>query len=192
MSNTVQEQSQAVIPNEREESRSFDQAQDDKDVLIPPYGGKLVNLVVADEAREGLLAEASHYPSIQVSERTLHDLELLAVGGFSPLDRFMGKADYQRVLTEMRLADGTLFPIPITLTINREDLPTRDEWLALRDSRNYLIAVMRIEEIFRWDPLRESRLVLGTVDHRHPLVSEMERWGDFCISGELKGLTPPI
>jgi sulfate adenylyltransferase len=212
MSNTVQEQSKAVtlnegkktrsfddaqddkyvIPNEREESRSFDDAQDDKQVLIPPYGGKLVNLVVSDEAREGLLAEASHYPSIQVSERTLHDLELLAVGGFSPLNRFMGKADYQRVLTEMRLADGTLFPIPITLTINREDLPTRDEWLALRDSRNYLIAIMRIEEIFRWDPLRESRLVLGTVDHRHPLVSEMERWGDFCISGELKVLTPPV
>jgi sulfate adenylyltransferase len=114
------------------------------------------------------------------------------MGGFSPLGRFMGKADYQRVLTEMRLADGTLFPIPITLTIDKEELPTRDEWISLRDSHNYLIAVMRIEEVFTWDPVREARLVLGSTDHRHPLVSEMERWGDLCMSGELKILNLPI
>jgi sulfate adenylyltransferase len=122
----------------------------------------------------------------------LHDLELLAVGGYSPLDRFMGKADYQRVLTEMRLADGTLFPIPITLTINKEDLPTREEWITLRDSHNNLVAAMRIEEVFTWDPIREARLVLGTVDPRHPLVSEMDQWGDLCISGELKVINMPI
>ncbi|MEA3350800.1 MAG: bifunctional sulfate adenylyltransferase/adenylylsulfate kinase, partial [Chloroflexota bacterium] len=119
-------------------------------------------------------------------------LELLAVGGFSPLDRFMGEDDYQRVLTEMRLADGTLFPMPITLTIDKADLPTRGEWITLRDSRNYIIAVMRIEEVFRWDPNREARLVLGSTDHRHPLVSEMEQWGDLCISGELKVVNLPV
>ncbi|MEA3308493.1 MAG: bifunctional sulfate adenylyltransferase/adenylylsulfate kinase, partial [Chloroflexota bacterium] len=116
---------------------------------------------------------------------------LLAVGGFSPLDRFMCEADYQRVLTEMRLADGTLFPIPITLTIDKDDLPVREEWITLRDARNDLIAVMRLENIFRWDPLREARLVLGSTDSRHPLVSEMERWGDFCISGELRVINLP-
>ncbi|MBL6966513.1 MAG: bifunctional sulfate adenylyltransferase/adenylylsulfate kinase, partial [Anaerolineales bacterium] len=121
----------------------------------------------------------------------LHDLELLAVGGYSPLDRFMSSADYQRVLTEMRLADGTLFPMPITLTVKKEDLPTRSEWVALRDSRNYLIAAMRVDEVFTWDPMREARLVLGSTDHRHPLVSEMERWGDLCISGELKVINLP-
>lgn len=160
-------------------------------VLIPPYGGKLINLIVAESERDEISAQATHYPDIQLSDRALHDLELLAVGGYSPLDRFMGKDDYQRVLTEMRLAEGTLFPIPITLTINKEDLPTRAEWVALRDSRNYLIAIMRIDEVFTWDPQREARLVLGTTDHRHPLVSEMERWGDLCISGELKVVNPP-
>ncbi len=160
-------------------------------ILIPPYGGKLVNLVVTGEEREAWLAKASHFPSLQLSDRNLHDLELLAVGGFSPLDRFMGKADYQRVLTEMRLADGTLFPIPVTLTIDKEDLPTREEWITLRDSRNYIIAVMRLEEVFRWNPDREARLVLGTTDHRHPLVSEMQHWHDLCISGELKVLNLP-
>jgi len=160
-------------------------------ILISPYGGELANLIVSDIEREAIVAEANHYPDIQLSDRSLHDLELLSVGGYSPLDRFMGKEDYQRVLTEMRLKDGTLFPIPITLTIKKEDLPTRSEWIALRDSRNYLVAVMRIEEVFTWDPLREARLVLGTTNHRHPLVSEMERWGDLCISGELKVVNPP-
>jgi sulfate adenylyltransferase len=160
--------------------------------LISPYGGKLVNLLVAGEVRVALLAQANRDPSIQISDRNLCDLELLATGGFSPLDRFMGQADYQRVLTEMRLSDGTLFPIPITLTINKQDLPTREEWITLRDSRNYMIAVMRIEEVFLWDPAREARLVLGSNDPRHPLVSEMISWRDLCISGELKVLNPPI
>ncbi len=160
-------------------------------ILIPPYGGTLVNRVVAGEEREALLAEAAHYPSLQMTDRNLHDLELLAVGAFSPLDRFMGKADYQRVLTEMRLADGTLFPIPITLTIDKEALPTRAEWITLRDSRNDIIAVMRLEEVFRWNPEREARLVLGTTDPRHPLVAEMQQWRDLCISGELKVLNMP-
>jgi len=159
--------------------------------LISPYGGNLVNLLVAGEERETLLSKANRYPSLQISQRSLHDLELLAVGGFSPLDRFMGKADYQRVLTEMRLSSGTLFPIPITLTINKEELPTRDEWLTLRDSRNYIIALMRLEEVFRWDPTREARLVYGTTDSCHPMISEMEQWYDLCISGELKVLNLP-
>ena len=161
-------------------------------VLIPPYGGKLVNLVTSGEERLALRELANHYPTIQVSDRALHDLELLAIGGYSPLDRFMGKADYQRVLTEMRLADGTLFPIPITLTIKKQDLPTQSEWVAIRDSRLNLIAVMKMEEVFTWDPVREQRLVLGTTDSRHPLVSEMEQWGDLCISGELKVINLPI
>jgi sulfate adenylyltransferase len=160
--------------------------------VISPYGGKLINLLVPEEEHDGWVDRANQYPSLQLTDRALHDLELLAVGGFSPLDRFMGEDDYQRVLTEMRLDDGTLFPIPITLTINKEVLPTRGEWITLRDSRNYIIAVMRIEQVFRWDPTREARLVLGTTDHRHPLVSEMEHWGDLCISGELKVIQMPV
>ena len=162
-----------------------------KQSIISPYGGNLVNLLVEGKEREALLEEANHYPSLQISQRSLNDLELLAVGGFSPLDRFMGKADYQRVLTEMRLSNGMLFPIPITLTIDKEELPTREEWITLRDSRNYIIALMRLEEVFRWDPTREARLVYGTTDSRHPMVSEMEQWHDLCISGELKVLNLP-
>ena len=91
--------------------------------LIPPYGGKLVDLVVGGDEREALIARAMKLPSIKISTRALCDLELLATGGFSPLNEFMGKADYERVLREMRLTDGTLFPLPITLTANPAELP---------------------------------------------------------------------
>ncbi len=165
--------------------------QTNSEVVISPYGGKLVNLVVQDPAeRTALLNEAVSLPSIQISQRALCDLELLATGGFSPLTRFMGRADYQHVLTEMRLASGLLFPIPITLTVSRAELP-RTERVSLRDARNNLIAIMQVEEVFPWDPAMEARLVLGTNDQRHPLVSEMSRWGDFCISGELKVVNLP-
>jgi sulfate adenylyltransferase len=91
--------------------------------LIPPYGGQLVNLIVDDDAqRAELTALATRLPSIQLSPRALCDLELLATGAFSPLNRFMGRADYLRVLAEMRLADGTLFPIPITLPVEARDV----------------------------------------------------------------------
>src|SRR3982751_1367771 len=85
--------------------------------LIAPYGGKLVNLVVGEAERADLMRHAYTLPSIQLSARSLCDLELLAVGAFSPLDRFMGKEDYLGVVEKMRLKNGTLFPIPITLPL---------------------------------------------------------------------------
>ena len=163
--------------------------------LIPPYGGNseedLVNLVVTGDEREALVERASHLPSVQISARALCDLELIATGGFSPLTRFMGKADYERVLTEMRLKDGTLFPIPVTLPLDENTLPSYAEAITLNDSRNNTIAVMEIEEVFPYDPQREARLVLGTTDPRHPLVSEMVRWGKVYVSGELKVIDLP-
>jgi sulfate adenylyltransferase len=162
-----------------------------KETLIAPYGGKLVNLVVEGAEREALLKEASKLPYIQISERALNDLELLATGGFSPLDRFMGEADYHRVMDEMRLVDGTLFPLPITLPVDRDDLPAGVEKIVLRDARNNLIAVMKVEEAYTWDWKEEASKVLGSTDSRHPLVAEMVRWGDTYISGELKVLNLP-
>ena len=159
--------------------------------LIQPYGGTLINLLVTGDERATLIEAASRVPSIQLSTRALCDLELLATGGFSPLDRFMGQADYQRVLSEMRLADGTLFPLPITLTVDPKLLAGSPSQVALRDSRNNLIAVMDVEETFAWDPQAEARLALGTTDPRHPLVSEMIRWGELCISGKLRVVNLP-
>lgn len=159
--------------------------------LIPPYGGKLVDLVVKGEEREELLERSSRLPSVQISQRALCDLELLATGAYSPLDRFMGKADYERVLTEMRLTNGILFPIPVTLPVDEESFPSWGEQITLSDARNNTIAVMQIEEVYHWDELREARLALGTTDPRHPLVSEMNTWGKVYVSGELKVIDLP-
>lgn len=159
--------------------------------LIPPYGGKLVNLVVEGEERLALIEKASHLPSIKISPRNLCDLEMLANGSFSPLDRFMGHKDYERVLEEMRLVDGTMFPLPITLTVDKEAYDALGEEVALRDSHNNLIAVMKVEEAFPYDKEKEQRLAYGSTDAKHPMVSEMVRWGNLCISGELKVVNMP-
>jgi sulfate adenylyltransferase len=159
--------------------------------LVAPYGGKLVDLMVKGEEREELLVKSSRLPSVQISARALCDLELLATGAFSPLDRFMRKADYERVLTEMRLQDGTLFPIPVTLPLDESALPNWAEQITISDARNNTIAVMTIEDVYHYDPQREARLVLGTTDPRHPLISEMVRWGKVYVTGELKVIDLP-
>ena len=159
--------------------------------ITEPYGGKLVNLMLSGEERQELLEKSKRLPSVQISTRAMCDLELIATGAFSPIDRFMGKSDYERVLTEMRLVDGTLFPIPITLPINEDTLPNWSEQITLSDSHNDTIAVMQIEEVYQYDPQREARLVLGTTDPRHPLISEMSQWGKVYVSGQLKVLGLP-
>ncbi|MGB9739370.1 MAG: bifunctional sulfate adenylyltransferase/adenylylsulfate kinase [Chloroflexus sp.] len=152
-------------------------------LLIPPYGGRLVNLVVPAEERPAWLAMVSRLPSIQISMRSLCDLELLATGGFSPLTGFMGQADYERVLEEMRLADGTLWPIPVTLPVEQSSFGS--DRIVLRDVHNNPLAIMEVSEIFSWDAEREALAVLGTNDPRHPLVAEMARWGKFYAAGRL-------
>jgi sulfate adenylyltransferase len=162
-----------------------------QETLIAPYGGRLVELRVAEEKRRDWLVRASHLVSLQLTPRSLCDLELLAAGAFSPLDRFMREADYRRVLAEMRLADGTLFPIPITLPV-AEGFPVRvGDAIALRNVKNELLAVMAVEERFRWDLEFEAQQAFGTKDVRHPLVAEMASWGKYYLSGPLSVLNLP-
>ncbi|MDZ4766055.1 MAG: bifunctional sulfate adenylyltransferase/adenylylsulfate kinase [Chloroflexota bacterium] len=160
--------------------------------LIAPYGGQLVDLRVPDAERETFKSYAVTLPSIQISDRALCDLELLATGGFSPLDRFMDSADYRRVLEEMCLANGTLFPMPITLPVEQTPEIHFDREIALRDSKNNLIAVMTIEDIYAWDRDELCLKVFGTLDNKHPLVAETARWGKTNISGRLRILSLPL
>lgn len=137
------------------------------------------------------LERAKTLPSVRLCERAICDLELLAVGAFTPLDRFLGQKDYERVVAEMRLANGQLFPIPVTLPVANDVSITLDRNVALVDSRNDILAVMTIEEIYEWDLTATARDVFGTNDARHPLVAEMHRWGKQNISGRLKVLRLP-
>jgi len=159
--------------------------------LIAPYGGRLVSLLAEGDAAVALRAEASRLPSLVISDRAACDLELLATGGFSPLDRFMGRRDHERCLAEMRLAGGALFPIPVALPVEREAAPRLDSRVALRDARNEILAVLTVEEIYEWDRAATAQGAFGTLDARHPLVAEMQRWGPLNVSGRLEVLALP-
>ena len=156
--------------------------------LITPYGGALIDLLAPPEERAGLVQRAGSQPSVQLSPRTLCDLELLATGALSPLDRFLGQADYTRVLEEMRLADGTLFPIPITLPV--ADIAPGQE-ITLRNAKNNLLGWMRVDEVFEVDPQAEMQRVAGTLDEHHPLVAEMRSWSRFRASGPIRVVELP-
>ncbi|MBN1202831.1 MAG: bifunctional sulfate adenylyltransferase/adenylylsulfate kinase [Anaerolineae bacterium] len=159
--------------------------------LIPPYGGALVNLMVSPDSVGELKAYAGTLPYITLTPRQMCDLELLAVGAFSPLDRFMGQQDYQRVLDEMRLANGQLFSMPVTLSVNGDVALKLDQDIALRSPKNELLAVMTVEEIYEWDLEEEAQKTFGTLDSRHPIVAEMYTWGPRNISGRLQVLQLP-
>ena len=159
--------------------------------LIEPYGGELVDLMVALDALEEMRLYAAQLPSIQLSERAMCDLELLATGAFSPLDRFMTRQDYQSVLDDMRLENGYVFPIPITLPVPPEEPLFMGRDYALRDTRNEVLAIMTVEEIYEWEQTEAAEKAFGSRDLRHPLVAEMYRWGKRNISGPLKVLQLP-
>jgi sulfate adenylyltransferase len=160
-------------------------------ILIPPYGGRLVDLMAPPEALDDLKARANRLSSLQLSERSVCDLELLATGAFSPLDGFMGHEDHQRVIEEMRLTNGYLFPIPITLPVDPGADIRLDQQIALRNARNELLAIMSVEEVYEWDRDEVAQQVFGTLDLRHPLVAEMHRWGKLNLSGQLQVLQLP-
>jgi sulfate adenylyltransferase len=114
----------------------------------------------------------------------------MATGAFSPVARFMGKGDYFSVLESMRLADGTLFPIPITLPVAKAD-GLEGKKVALRSPNNNLLAIMDVEEIYERDPVLEAHQVCGTTDEEHSLAVEMKGWGKYYLSGALNVIELP-
>ncbi len=159
--------------------------------LIDPYGGELVDLLVSEAEAAEKLAEAAELHSIILSDRSLCDLEILATGGFSPLAGFMGEKDLQHVLGEMRLADGQLFPIPITLPVEDVSGLGVGQRIALRSPKHEILAVMSLEEIYPWDLDAMAAESLGTTDPRHPMVAEMHRWGRWNLAGALEVIQLP-
>ncbi len=155
----------------------------------------LVNLV-ADAERQKLLKDLSlSLPDLSLNERQMCDLELLATGVFSPLDRFMNRSDYESVLDRMRLQDGALWPIPICLDITATQAQSLEagQSVALRDPEGFLLAIMHIEEIWPVDKDKEVRQVYGSTDSSHPGVAYIYgETGDFYVGGSLEVLSPPL
>ena len=145
--------------------------------LIEPHGGKLIDLMVSPERRDELRELSREIPSWDLTPRQLCDLEILMTGGFSPLDGFMTKKDADSVASRMRLASGTLWPMPITLDVT-EPLAARLQpggLLALRDPEGVMLAVLNVEDQWPHDRKAESEAVYGTNDETHPGVAHLVR-----------------
>lgn len=160
----------------------------------PPHGGELVDLFVSADRATELTRSAAEWPSWRLTRRQRCDLELLACGGFSPLRSFLGADDYARVCESMRLADGTLWPIPITLDVPEDlaEVARLRRSLALRDRDETLLAVLHLSDAWRPDLAAEALAVFGTADPSHPGVEYLLRHvHPWYVTGELEILRSP-
>jgi sulfate adenylyltransferase len=152
-------------------------------------------LFVSPEKYPALKAEAGELASWDLSERQLCDLELLMNGGFAPLTGFLTQADYDSVLERMRLADGTLWPIPVTLDVSAEFAGklTPGQRIALRDQENLVLAVLEVASVWEADKQREAEKVFGADDIAHPGVRYLhDRAGSHYVGGRVLGLQAPV
>ena len=161
--------------------------------LGEPYGGELVDLLVPPGEREALAEEAAGLPSITLDSRTESDLELLTVGGYSPLRGFMREEEYRSVVEHMVLPNGLPWSIPITLAVDEERAgevrPGRR--VALRDRRGELLAVMDVEDVYRREKRHEAERVYRTTDEAHPGVAALYASGDLLLGGPVRALRLP-
>ncbi|HSR25717.1 MAG TPA: sulfate adenylyltransferase, partial [Candidatus Eisenbacteria bacterium] len=163
--------------------------------LIAPHGGALVDLLVDQARAEQLRAESAAWSSWDLTPRQLCDIELLLNGGFSPLRGFMGRADYESVREGMRLTDGALWPIPITLDVPAElaERLAPGSTLALRDPEGVMLAALHVTETWRPDVAAEAETVFGTTDPAHPAVDHLLNRTHPCyVAGTLEGLQLPV
>ncbi len=163
--------------------------------LIAPHGGDLKNLYLTPEAASAERKKALAYPSWDMTDRQLCDIELILNGAFSPLDGFLGREDYERVVEEMRLASGLLWPLPVNLEVSEafaSELGKGDN-IALRDQEGVLIATMQVDDIWTPDKASEARKVFGSDDPVHPAVHYlMHIAGPVYLGGKLRGVEAPV
>jgi len=160
------------------------------ETLIPPHGGKLSDLMVKDEATKQVLVAACGGNVMELSDRNACDVELLCVGGFSPLEGFMHEADYSAVVEKMRTAEGLLFGLPVVLDTNSETLQPGMKVLLRYQGKD--LAVMEIEQKYKPNKPLEAKKCYGTSSLEHPGVQmlAMER-GKYYLGGKVHGLSLP-
>ena len=144
--------------------------------LIAPHGGRLVD-------RTGPRPESiDRLEQLQLTSRELSDLDMLASGALSPLEGFMGRNDYERVVEEMRLERGLVWALPVCLAV---DNPPRGEEVALTDERGQALAVLEVDEVFEYDKEREAERCFRTTDEAHPGVARLYAQKPLYLSGRV-------
>jgi len=160
---------------------------------IAPHGGKLVNRILEGEARTAALAKCKTLPAIPVGERIQSDIEMIAVGAFSPLTGFAGEKDWERVVGEMRLADGTPWSIPVTLPVTEDQSSSVKDGgqAALVDESGRVLALLTVTGRYRPDREREAREVYKTTETKHPAVAALFEGGPINLAGDLQLVERP-
>jgi sulfate adenylyltransferase len=152
---------------------------------IAPHGGSLINRLATEEQRQAFLAQADSLPQVQLDERALSDLVMIAIGGFSPISGFMGQADYEPVVTEMRLANGLPWSVPVTLSVSEETAAPLNEGSLVRldDETGRFVGVLELTEKYSYDKKKEAQHVYGTEDDQHPGVAVVYHQGNVNLAG---------
>ncbi len=154
---------------------------------IAPHGGQLVNRIATAEQRAEFLDKADFLPRVQLDERAVSDLEMIAIGGFSPLTGFMNQEDYDRVVTQMRLANGLVWSIPITLSVTEEVAASlkEDGLVRLDNPQGEFIGVLQLTQKYHYDKTREAINVYRTDDAQHPGVQVLYNQGAVNLAGDI-------
>ncbi|AZS17371.1 sulfate adenylyltransferase [Paenibacillus lutimineralis] len=161
---------------------------------ISPHGGTLVNRLVTGEERERLLEEAKKLKSVRINAWTISDLDLIGVGAFSPLTGFLNEDDYHSVVKHMRLADGTVWSIPITLSVSEQEAAelSLEERIALVGEQDGIVyGLLEVGRIYKVDQQYEARQVFKTTDSEHPGVKKLLERSPIYIGGSVQVLHRP-
>ncbi|MEH1981930.1 MAG: sulfate adenylyltransferase [Nostoc sp.] len=154
---------------------------------IAPHGGQLVNRIATPEQRAEFLSKADFLPRVQLDDRAVSDVEMIAIGAFSPLTGFMNQEDYDRTVTEMRLANGLVWSIPITLSVSEEVASPLQEGSLIRldNSRGEFIGVLQLTQKYNYNKTREAIKVYRTDDVNHPGVQVLYNQGTVHLAGDI-------
>lgn len=152
---------------------------------IAPHGMQLINRVATPEQKQEFLDKADSLVRVQLDERAVSDLEMIAIGGFSPLSGFMEQEDYERVVVEMRLANGLPWSIPITLSVDEAIAAPLPEGSLIRldDSSGRFIGVLQLTQKYHYDKAKEVVNVYRTDDIKHPGVKVVYDQGSVNLAG---------
>jgi sulfate adenylyltransferase len=154
---------------------------------IAAHGGQLVNRIATPAQREEFLSKADYLPRVQLDERAVSDLEMIAIGAFSPLTGFMNQADYDGVVTNMHLANGVAWSIPVTLSVSTDVAASLKEGSLIRldDSQGNYVGVLEFTQKYAYDKKREAINVYRTEDDNHPGVKVVYNQGDVYLAGDV-------
>ena len=160
--------------------------------LTDPHGGVLVNREVNGRERDQLMRAASKMPRLQLDARQISDLLMIATGAYSPIEGFMGEADYHSVCSNMRLANGLVWPIPITLSASNDDARRLGIKKDVALYQNHLLlGVLHLEEKYSYGKAHQAELVYRTTDQLHPGVQALYNQGDWLLAGRISLINRP-